>query len=171
MKLCLIVTVLLTAVAYADLGEEIQEKCKQPEAKALMGMNGSCQVVANPKPLRVSGSCKGNFSTLFPCEARFDSSQKSTHVICGTDQENPTLDSVLDTEFSEVRIATLIRSKTLRKNYVINDPTTYKKISNIALEINLDEVLRNGKVEKKPSMLWIQEGGMLEFTDVECSYN
>jgi hypothetical protein len=174
--LFLLLGIMMVLPAHADLTEKHQELCQSSDVKKFKGSNGTCRIVISPKPEVMKGVCSGVFVNT-PCTATFDSEDKSIHLSCGETDDDTTIDFSLEGEFIKYKVAAIVTKPDTRilkifgsteKTLVKNDPVLYKQIYNSALTINLNEVLVNGKVVVKPTMMWTNEAGSIELKNVVC---
>ena len=136
LKLALIIiSTLLSTLAFADLAELHQRNCETPEVKELMGEKGSCRIVAAPKKFTASGTCTGTFMEMFPCKVTYiaEESISALSITCG-DPTNPVMSQEMKANSLGYNIATLIKDSE-GKTIIQNDETDYKNIQSNALNV------------------------------------
>lgn len=161
--LFVVLGILFILPAWADRAEEFQEMCNTSEIKRAMGPRGSCRIVVAPRPVSLKGTCTGKLMDL-PCTAIFNSLDKSVQFTC-LQNDDSSLDLSFLGDFKSYRVAAIVSGET---SMVRNDPVVYKQISGPSISINLNEVTVDGNVTVVPSIVWANEAGSLELSEVEC---
>lgn len=149
-----------------DLSVKHQANCRSSEARQLMGRDGSCRVVVAPKNLKDQGYCTGIFDNRLGCMISYlgDGSKNGLiNLKCQTSNQTTVVDEDAYIDAVDYKVATLVTSR--GKISVIEDPTTYRSLSNKTIEVHF---AKESKEENPGSVILHFEDESVALTDVVC---
>lgn len=160
-SLLVVIALLMSSIALADLGEFHQKNCETDEVKGLMGGKGSCRIVIAPKKLVNQGSCMGMFMNSLPCYVTYIAAAEGAamNLTCGTNLNDPQINQDLAATATSYNVATLINSND-GKTIVKNDPKEYGFLSGGFLTVVLGET---------PEIIIELQTGPATLTNVVCN--
>lgn len=158
MKFTLIVlSLLFSTLAQADLAQAHQRNCETPEVKNLVSQGGSCRIVIAPKKFSKPVSCMGKFLEMYVCRVTFASGLMN--MTCGADLNTPAINQDMEAEGLSYNVATILKSAGGRE-VILHDELEYGLISNSALSVLL--------VGKEASITLRFEQSQVSLTEVVC---
>lgn len=163
-----LITLLLSSLAWAGLPEKhLKDNCESEEAKALIGDNGACRILIQPKSTtEKTGICTGKLASL-PCEVLYavEGEGAAMAFSCGADPAKPVLSHEMEADASSYTVTTILKTSE-GKNIIQQDKKLYEVIDGnvLILSFEKDEVTN----VTTPSIVVQLKGGPMSFKNVVC---